>query len=95
MKRLLKVFLTGGLAVASCLLAAGCQSVTEPRLNLSPDFGNAVRHNMAVQTVNPDASAGTTEPPALDGNRANAAMTEYQGGKTKAVEKIKTSSVGN
>lgn len=94
MKRSLKVFLTGGLAIASCLVAAGCESVTEPKLYLSPDFGNAVRHNMAVQTVNPEASAGITEPPMLDGNRANMAITEYQGGKTKAVEKIKTSSVG-
>jgi len=92
MKRSLKILMTGGLAVASCLLAAGCQSVTEPRLNLSPDFGNAVRHNMAVQTVNPEASAAITEAPTLDGNRANAAMSEYQGGKTKAVQNIKTSS---
>lgn len=86
--------MTGGLAVVSCLLAAGCQSVAEPRMQLSPDFGNAVRHNMAVQTVNPEASAGITEPPGLDGNRANTAITEYHGGTTKKVEQIRTSDVG-
>jgi type IV pilus biogenesis protein CpaD/CtpE len=71
-----------------------CESVVEPRKELSPDFGNAVRHNMAVQIVNPEASTGITEAPTLDGNRANAAVTLYQTGKTKAVEAVRTSDVG-
>ena len=94
MKYLLKLMATCGFVAVSCLLAAGCDSVTQPRMQLSPDFGDAVRHNMAAQIVNPDAAAGITEAPTFDGNRANAAMTEYQIGKTKVVKTIKTTNVG-
>jgi len=76
------------------LAAAGCESVTEPKHTLNPNFGNAVRHNMAVQIVNPEASAGITDVPNLDGDRANSVVLEYQKGKTKTVKAIKTSDVG-
>lgn len=74
---------------------AGCDSVVKPKGTLNPNFGNAVRHNMAVQIVNPDASAGITEAPDLDGKRANTAVADYEKGATKQVEKIITSNVGN
>lgn len=82
-----------GITVVACLIVVGCDTYTEPKKPLSQDFGNAVHHNMAVQIVNPEASAAISAPPTLDGNRANAVMTEYQGGTTKKVETIKTSDV--
>jgi len=86
-------FLKLGITVVACLIVVGCDTYTKPKKPLSQDFGNAVHHNMAVQIVNPEASAAITELPTLDGNRANAAMTQYQGGATKKVEAIKTSDV--
>ena len=79
---------------AACFGVIACDSVVKPKEKLGPDFGNAVRHNMAVQIVNPKASADINDAPTLDGNRANSAVDVYQTGKTKAVEKVKTTSVG-
>lgn len=86
-------FLKIGITVVACLIVVGCDTYVKPKKPLSEDFGNATRHNMAVQIVNPEASAGITAPPTMDGNRANAAMEQYQTGKTEAVEAIKTSNV--
>jgi hypothetical protein len=43
---------------------------TETRHTLSPDFGNAVRHNMAVHIINPEGTPGPIEPSGLQGPRA-------------------------
>ena len=84
---MLGVVLVAGIAVA------GCDNVTKPKTTLSPSFGNAVRQNMAVQIVNPEASADIKEAPNLDGIRANTAVTEYQTGTVKETEEISTSDV--
>lgn len=41
-------------------------------------FGDAVRHNMAVQLVNPAPPAAAAELPENDGARAGRAMQRYQ-----------------
>ena len=46
------------------MLLAGCQSGTPP--NIDDDFGNAVRQNSALQTLNPDAG-GPDDSASLDG----------------------------
>jgi len=51
-----------------CVLLAGCQSGTEPTID--EDFGNAVRQNIAVQTLNPDAG-GPDGSTSLDGQRVD------------------------
>ncbi|MBE0530539.1 MAG: hypothetical protein IH626_06885 [Rhodospirillales bacterium] len=61
--------LTGLLAMAACAPA-------EPPL---PDFGNAVRHNMAVHILNPDYEAPAAPTP-MDGARAGVAIGRYRAG---------------
>lgn len=48
---------------------------------ISPGFGNAVRHNIAVQTVNPDRHQTDMGAPEHDGARASAAIGRYRAGK--------------
>jgi hypothetical protein len=63
-----------GALPALCALAAlmsGCAADDE--LSESADFGDSVRHTIALQTASPGA-AGT----GLDGIKAGAALREYQ-----------------
>ena len=53
------------------LLLAGCQSGSE--LNIDDEFGNSVRQNAAVQTLNPDAG-GPDESASIDGPGAAQAI---------------------
>ncbi len=62
-------------ACGSMSLLGACES--EHAEALSPGFGNAVRHNIAVQVVNPDPQP-VTEPSGLDGRRAVEAYERYR-----------------
>ena len=63
-------------ALAAILLASGC--VTTSKQSLKPDFGEAVRTNTAVQTLDP--MAGQEEMPAnsLDGQKGELALDRYR-----------------
>lgn len=63
-------------ALMGVLLASGC--VTTSKQSMSPDFGNAVRNNTAVQTIDP--MAGQEEMPAntLDGQKGELALERYR-----------------
>jgi type IV pilus biogenesis protein CpaD/CtpE len=52
-------------------MLSGCQNVVQE--HLSDDFGNAVRANIAVQTLNPDAG-GPDDSASLDGQRVEQAV---------------------
>ena len=56
-----------------------------------PGFGDAVRHNMAVQLVSP-APATAAELPDTDGSRAGRAMQRYQ--EYKVVPPVMPTSAG-
>ncbi len=56
------------------LPALGACGMQKP---LGRDFGNSVRHNMAVQTVNPEPS---TMSPLYDGEHAAQAIKKYHEG---------------
>lgn len=74
-----------GLAAA----LGGCQQAPGPH---APDFGNAVRQNIAIQTVNdaPDlAPAGE-----FDGTRAGLMMQRYKLDKVEPPKSVSTSDVG-
>ena len=60
--------------------ARGEADVTPTVGSLGADFGNAVRHNIAVQVVDPMPAIADGGPPPLDGNRAAAAIGRYQNG---------------
>jgi type IV pilus biogenesis protein CpaD/CtpE len=60
-------------------LGACAQNPAESEMRMSPDFGDAVRDNLAAQIANPDAHyTGTPAPGASDGARIDLAQTRYQ-----------------
>lgn len=83
-------------AALATLALAGCDGNNPFRSKqvLHPSFGDAVRHNMAVQIINPDGHPDLT-PPAMDGARAADAVERYRAGKTAEVIQQRTSNVGS
>lgn len=79
-------------ALAPIALAA-CQDPSKPRPVLHSSFGDAVRHNMAVQIVNPEGNQDFN-PPDMDGDRAAIAVTRYRTDQTERVTEQRTSDVG-
>jgi len=65
-KQLLTLILLGG-------GLAACANEPPASVNMSEDFGNAVRHNIAVQTINPDAG-GPDASDTLDGQSIERAI---------------------
>ena len=68
------------LIIAAALgLSACAQNPTQSEMRMSPDFGDAVRENLAAQIADPDAHyVGTLAPGASDGARIDLAQTRYQ-----------------
>lgn len=60
---------------------------------VDPSFGEAVRYDMAIQTINPDPvyPEGSAEPGA-SGTAAAAAAERYRKGTVKPVERISSTS---
>ena len=76
-----KAMLFGGLAVT----LSGCTAV-------DPGFSEAVRYDMAIQTVNPDpVYAEVSTQPGYHGEKAQKATERYRKGATKPVT---TQSIG-
>ena len=88
-KKLLVAVALAPLALAAC---EGNNPV-EPKQVLHPSFGDAVRHNMAVQIINPDGHPDLSPPP-MDGTRAAEAVKRYREGKTTEVVQQRTTDVG-
>jgi type IV pilus biogenesis protein CpaD/CtpE len=66
-------------AAAALGLYACAQNPTQSEMRMSPDFGDAVRENLAAQIADPDAHyTGTPAPGASDGARIDLAQTRYQ-----------------
>lgn len=71
-----RVFLT---LAAMLGLGACTQNPMQSEMRLSPDFGEALRENLAAQIADPDPHyAGTLAPGASDGARVDLAQTRYQ-----------------
>lgn len=78
-------------ALGALLLLAACS-----RPDLGPgaaSFSNAVKHNVAVQTVNPEPEQVAT-PPSLDAQRTAIAIGRYQVDEVKPPRELRTSDVG-
>ncbi len=78
--------------VIGFVVLTACES--EPRMTLSPDFGNSVRHNMAVHIINPPSLGKATTAVPMDGVRALGAIDRYQKHEVIEPEKITTTEVG-
>jgi hypothetical protein len=64
--------------LGAALLLSSCE---ESRLRLAPDFGVAVRQDVAAQIADPDARYAGVPNPASDGSRTRLAQTRYKTGK--------------
>jgi hypothetical protein len=76
------------LALPLAALAA-CAPADRP----SPGFGDAVRHNIAAQVVNPDANLADLPPPEMEGERTRGAFERYQADKVKRPVPLGTTTV--
>lgn len=68
-------------AVLLALAAAATLSACADPGETSPNFGNAVRHNMAVHIINPAPDYGADMLPTGDGRRQALATERYATGK--------------
>ncbi|HYD29645.1 MAG TPA: hypothetical protein VEB64_02140 [Azospirillaceae bacterium] len=82
---------TRNLLVLAVILPAVAGCGTQAYEPLSADFGNAVRHNMAVQVVNPDPPAASDAAPTGSGARAALAYNRYETGKVVKPQTMSTS----
>ncbi len=67
------------------------QAFTTSLVSTGPGYGNATRHNWAVQVVNPEGEK-VGIPPVMDGHRAASAIDRYEKGKVFKPEAIETTS---
>ncbi len=79
--------------VLGMIVLAACE--TEPRMTLTPDFGNSVRHNMAVHIINPPRLGKETTALPMDGVRALGAIDRYQKHEVIEPEEVKTTDQGS
>ena len=87
--------ITGIFAAVVLGLAALTACETEPRMTLSPDFGNSVRHNMAVHIINPPSLGKETKALPMDGVRALGAIDRYQKHQVIEPEEVITTDEGS
>ena len=73
------------LGAAAALAMTGCAAV-------DPGFGEALKYDMAIQTINPDpVYAEDATKPGYHGEKAQKATDRYRKGQTKPVERETTS----
>ncbi|MBK5937146.1 MULTISPECIES: hypothetical protein [Halorhodospira] len=69
-------------AVAALLIGSGCAGTGQE--GLRDGFGDAVRHNIAQQTIHPEAGEQATEAAGLDGRQAESAVQRYRTARPEA-----------
>ncbi len=74
--------------VIGLVVLTACE--TEPRMTLTPDFGNSVRHNMAVHVINPPSLGKATTALPMVGGRALGAIDRYQKHEVIEPEEVET-----
>lgn len=75
--------------LAAVSLAAACAPVDQP----SPEFGNAVRQNIAAQVVNPDPYPADMPAPEFDGERTRDSLQRYRDDKVKRPLPMNTTTI--
>lgn len=81
-----------GAAIAgAALLAAGCTTVDPVTQSPDPSFGEALKYDMAVQTIDPDPpNPPDAAQPGEDGDRGARAVKRLRTGQAKPVETTQT-----
>lgn len=77
-------------------LLAGCETLDPVSESKDPGFGESVKYNAAVQTIDPDpVYTAKDAQPGADGDRAAGAVKRYRSGQVTPVEALSTSSGPN
>ena len=81
------------LAVAAVLLLAGCNTANSHIGDVDPGFGEAVKYDQAIQTINPvPVYSAAAAQPGSNGAKGQAAVKRYRTDAVKAVEANQTTS---
>ena len=85
------------LLIAPLLLGvvSGCTQIYPVSLSADPGMGEAVKYDIAVQTIDPDPVYGPeSAQPGDHGERGQKAVDRYRKGAVKAVEQMSSGSGG-
>ena len=81
------------IAPLALVLLAGCNTVNSQTGSVDPGFGEAVKYDQAVQTIDPDpVYAADAAQPGDQGDKAAAAVKRYRTDAVKNVEQVQTTS---
>lgn len=84
------------IAPISLATLAGCTQLSPVSGSPDPGFGEAVKYDMAVQTIDPDPVYGPdSAQPGDHGEKATKAVDRYRKDAVKDVERIQTRSGGS
>ena len=76
-------------------LLAGCDTLDPVSRSVDPGFGEAVKYNAALQTIDPAPVYGELDSqPGSSGAKGAAAVERYRTGQVQDVEQIQTTSGG-
>ena len=79
------------LAPAALVLLAGCSTVNAPIGSADPGFGEAVKYNAAIQTIDPDpVYTASDAQPGDHGEKGAKAVDRYRKDAVKQTEQIQT-----
>lgn len=85
-----------GAATIALALLAGCDTVNPQTGSLDPGFGEAVKYNAAIQTIDPDpVYAEDGAQPGDSGAKGAAAVKRYRTDAVKEVEQVETTTSGS
>lgn len=83
------------LAPAAAVLLAGCSTVNTPIGSQDPGFGEAVKYNAAVQTIDPDpVYTAADAQPGDHGEKGAKAVERYRKDQVKQTEQVATTGGG-
>ena len=80
------------LTLLAPVVVAGCNQVYPPTSEAT--FGDAVRHNMTMQVVNPEPLPQTAATAPFDGDRAALMMLRYKSDQVEEPAELRTTTVG-
>ncbi|HKX92473.1 MAG TPA: hypothetical protein VJM15_08645 [Sphingomicrobium sp.] len=88
--------LRSALVVAVVTVVTGCSTMNKPIGAEDPSFGETVKYNAAIQTINPDPvyPEGAAQP-GDSGVKGAAAVKRYRTDAVKEVESLSTSDSGS
>jgi len=82
------------ISVIVVLAALGLSGCLSPQGRLDPNYGVAVRQNLAAQIADPDAQYRRDTPPAASGERAQIAHERYNSGQVIPPSAPSASTIG-